>query len=233
MLLTEAGNESTIAAFVGEALRGASAECRIKITQFQKAYDSLAEGLKKQGLSGSQITTILWARLMANCPQCGWHITGEDLGKLWLMGCWGFDRAVVAGPGRATRFGRGSCPNENCSSSEVALVWEARPADDLNPIPAMEGDAAALKIYWQNSAREWWKGQARGEAVCDKCTATIPLEEGYYSPAVYSDLVCERCCDRRLSPDRLDALYCEKASGPRQELREARRLAGLDRGTKE
>jgi hypothetical protein len=217
-------------AFVNSALQNTSGECRIRIAEFQKAYDSLSEGFKKQGLSGSQITDTLWARLSATCPQCGWRISGEDLGNLWMMGSIGFDRVVVSGPGRALRFGKGKCPNETCSSNEIVLRWEARPVDDLSPFTANQGDREALKTYWRESAIQWWKTQARSDAVCDRCNGTIPRGEGYYSAGIYADLVCERCVTDRLAPDRLQTLYREKSSHARDELRAARQLAGI-RGT--
>lgn len=211
--------------FVNSALQNTSAECTIRITEFHKAYDSLSEGFRKQGLSGSQITDTLWARLSSICPQCGWGISGEDLGDLWMMGSIGFDRVVVFGPGRAIRFGKGNCPNETCSSNEIVLRWESHPDDDLTPLTANQGDKEALKAYWRKSATQWWKKQARNDAICDRCNGTIPRDEGYYSEGIYGDIVCEQCVKDRLTPDRLQTLYREKSSHARDELRAARSQA--------
>jgi hypothetical protein len=130
---TRWGCGNWIDVFAHSVLRNTPAECRIRIAEFQKVYDSLSEGFKKRGLSGSQITDTLWARLSGTCPRCGWRISGEDLGNLWMMGSFGFDRVVVSGPGRAPRFGKEYCPNETCSSSEIVLRWRVPPADNLSP----------------------------------------------------------------------------------------------------
>jgi len=210
------------AALVTAALNDKSADCRIRTTQFHSVYHSLAEGLRGRGMSGGQITDALWAHLSATCPECGWGLGGDDLGSLWMTWGMGSDQVVSLGHGRTRRFGKGGCPNESCPSEETVLRWDAHPADDLSPLSPLGGDAAAIKAHWRKSASEWWKTETGSEALCAKCWATIPRGEGYHSPATHGDLVCEKCTQRRLSPDSLAAWYRDRASGPRQELRTAR-----------
>jgi hypothetical protein len=214
-------------AFVSAAFKNASTECRIKITQFQTIYGALSDGLNKQGLSSSQSVDTFWARLSASCPQCGLRINGEHLGILGMMSSIGYDRVVGFNLGWALRFGKGNCPNQACPSREIVLRWETHPSDDLAPFTPIDGDADALKEYWQNLAIQWWKTRGRREAICDKCYGRIPADEGYYSPCIYTDLVCERCVGLRLTPDRLETLYHEKTSSARNELRAARQMAGI------
>lgn len=108
--------------FIDNAVQRKPAECCIKISQFQALYEGLAEGLKTRGIT-SEITDTLWLNLNGICPRCGWTITGDDIGDLWIMEKMGSDHVVIFGSGRAFRFGKGFCLNEKCSSTEIMLSW--------------------------------------------------------------------------------------------------------------
>jgi hypothetical protein len=97
----------------------------------------------------------------------------------------------------------------------------ARPPEDSSAAVHLEGDEAALKAYWHRLATQWWEAQNRAEAICDKCMTPIARGGGYLSET-YSDLVCERCCESRLTPERLEVMYKDKAPVTKKELRLAR-----------
>jgi len=115
--------KDTIVEFVEIALQMADADCCIEISQLWRLYDALSEGIKNQPLSRSEIMDMLWLNLKGTCPQCGWTITGDDLGNLWTKGKMGFDNVIIYGSGRALRFGKGLCLNEMCSSEKIVLSW--------------------------------------------------------------------------------------------------------------
>jgi hypothetical protein len=140
-------------------------------------------------------------------------MTGEDLGNLWLMG----------GFGESGRFGKGNCPSETCSSTNIVFRWETHPPDDLSPFTPQQDDREALKTYWNMLAQQWWNDHSSiKDTVCGKCyQVSIPKGEGYFSN-IFSDLFCESCCARRLAPNRIDMIYKDKTSITRDELRMAR-----------
>ncbi len=115
--------------FINNALQRKSAECRIKIKQFQALYKALGEGLKSQGFPISEIIDMRWLNLHGICPECRGLIYGSELGKLFMIMVdaerMGWDRIYIRGPGRALRFCKeGFCLNKSCPSAEIILSWQ-------------------------------------------------------------------------------------------------------------
>jgi len=115
--------------FINKALQAKHAECCIKISQYPGLFKELGEGLKAQGIPSSEIVDMLWLNLKGMCPRCFGIIVGSKLGKLNSMATIGWDKITVVGPGRAFRFAKGLCLNENCSSTCIMLSWH--PYHDL------------------------------------------------------------------------------------------------------
>jgi tetratricopeptide (TPR) repeat protein len=144
--------------FVNAALQKRPVECCIEIKEFFATYDAISDGLRKQGTS--EIADALWLNLTGVCPLCGWKLTGEDLGNIWMMGQIGFDRVIIKnGPGRSLRFGKGYCLNENCSSNKIVFFW--RPYYEMFKEPK----DVQVVINILEKERDWFIRQKAAEAL--------------------------------------------------------------------
>ena len=107
--------------FISLALQGQPADCRVKIAQFENLYRGLSAGFRSKGLSASEATDLLDTNLAANCPKCGMQMDGKYVG--WLLTASAFGAYFGSGAVEVRRFSQGVCPNERCSSNEIALSW--------------------------------------------------------------------------------------------------------------
>ena len=167
--------------FIDSALQGKPAECCINIVQFQELYGALGEGLKSQGISGSEVVDMQWLNLKGVCPRCGWIIAGDDLGGSWWMpGHIGSDSTIVYGTGRILRFSEGLCPNERCSSREVVLSWQPfhslfkEKKDVLGLIEALAND----KYWFARKKAAETLGQIRDTRAVEPLILGLKDEDG-------------------------------------------------------
>lgn len=107
--------------FVQRAPAGA-AYCRIKNTQLNKLYLSLATRLVEPGKQ-DEVVPLLDENLSSICPRCGTWLTGKALGLAGKkQGQKGLERK--SGVGRGTmRVVNGYCFNDKCSSNEMVVCW--------------------------------------------------------------------------------------------------------------
>jgi len=112
---------TNISEFVQRAPTG-SAYCRIKNTQLNRLYISLAARMVEPG-KPDEVTQLLDENLSSICPRCGTWLTGKALG---LAG----KKQGLKGPERKSGVGRGTmrvvngyCFNEKCSCNEMVICW--------------------------------------------------------------------------------------------------------------
>ena len=215
------GAKASAAEFVNRALESCC-EYRTESSSVMPCCDALVLEFRKQGLSGNEITDLLWQNLVAFCERCGKTYDGQALidRLLAFRSSSRKESYFCCGMGRVTLFWK---PRESQGMLQRMVACGAIPPEDVIN-PDFEGDRSAIKSYWWQSASEWWKSQKRSEAVCDKCFVPISRGDGYHSK-IFSDLVCDKCCERRLTPERLKTMYEDKSSVTRRELRLSREVA--------
>jgi hypothetical protein len=114
--------------------------------------------------------------------------------------------------GRLPYLGR-ACGDLECSGPDgvdiVALFFshqEIGPgADVLLVEDVSSGDLDKIAAYWRRMGKEWWLAQdeVRNSAICDHCNSTIARGQGFMNG---SYLLCEKCCEKKLSSDALERL---------------------------
>jgi hypothetical protein len=110
--------------FLNSVLQKERTDYRCRITDLTNIYDTLSGGLKSKKFSGSEIATLLNTNLFGTCPQCHRHISGKDLGDLWITNHMGLNNVVIVGSDSGLqRLSKGFCSNEGCSSKEIVLRW--------------------------------------------------------------------------------------------------------------
>jgi hypothetical protein len=118
--------------------------------------------------------------------------------------------------------------SESAEILEQLKALGATPPLDRRSFAPVEADKAALKQYWQKLAQRWWDGNDALQVLCCKCgRIAIARGEGFFSE-IFGEMFCDACCELRVARDRLETMYKDKAGVTQGELRDARRLAGLE-----
>ncbi len=90
-----------------------------------------------------------------------------------------------------------------------------------------ERDREALRFYWREKAKTWWKKGLRKEVYCDGCNRELAADEGFL---IGSYLLCGNCCEKRLVYDYMVQASIEPDFFGRGALDEARKLFAKRRG---
>jgi len=95
----------------------------VAIPQFPSIWRSIGEVFKAKGVPTTDIVDKRWLNLRAICPDCTCILTGDSLGTLYMMSVDGWEHYTIWGPGRAFRWVKGTCANEQCTAKQTILVW--------------------------------------------------------------------------------------------------------------
>lgn len=114
-------NDPDIAGFAAGIVKdsGRPASCRLKVFQYRQFRAALAEELRQHGLVYPGLDRLLAGKLVGVCPACQSRLSAEFLE--WLQAA---DPATSRSwHDEVTRFQRGVCVNQECSSGDMVLYW--------------------------------------------------------------------------------------------------------------
>ena len=99
-------------------------------------------------------------------------------------------------------------PAGRASTSRTARWWQFWMRSSQTPTKpkpvtvsasgtASERVGIAMKAWYRERAKQWWRGSPKQSGICDICNADLSRGEGYLRPGDY--LCCERCTNNALT----------------------------------
>jgi hypothetical protein len=97
---------------------------KIPITAIPDYYNAVEENLRKQGHTGSDLTSIIRSELRGICPECCAWQDSTALFMPSMVSKIGKERSLFTNYGSISRMGDGLCSNTNCNSKHITIIWK-------------------------------------------------------------------------------------------------------------
>jgi len=97
---------------------------RVPTSSITDYVNALSEDMKSRGLDRNQISNVLEQNLRAICTVCCCRIPYSVIGDVWMTSTFGRERTTFTNYGPVSRMLDGLCPNQQCKSRELRLVWK-------------------------------------------------------------------------------------------------------------
>lgn len=131
---------------------------QVRVDALAGVYPRLVEALRPLGLTAAELDAVFQSHIAAECVQCGWRLTGEELGQLALDPVPG-----QAEDPRLARLRRGYCPRKDCTTYYYRIEFTEHPKVDWQPVAAQVAAAATAATAAPVTAAEpaargsrWW-----------------------------------------------------------------------------
>jgi len=97
---------------------------RVPIDSVADYVNALADDIKGRGIQADRVVSILEQNLRGICTSCCCRIPYSVIGDVWLTTTFGRERVIFTKYGPVSRMLDGLCPNKDCPSKELRLIWD-------------------------------------------------------------------------------------------------------------